>query len=145
VNRRAAPVVAELMALAPMWVLVGLAGCGGGEAEGRPDAAVTMHAGPTATAAVAVQSMAVTRVQLEGCVVDRHFIPAEGRVEALQADGRAVAHGDADAHGIFRLRVPPDVTLRIRLAGRADSDPLEVLVLHHDLSVAACLMDEARG
>ena len=126
--------------------LSGLAGCGGGQQEDMQRGAATMLlTAAVATATGEAKTQAVSSVQIEGCVVDRHFIPAEGNVEALQADGRAVAHGYADARGIFRLRVPPDTSLRVRLAHREGSDELEVWVRRHDVSIAACLIDEPLG
>lgn len=111
-----------------------LTACGGGAGE---DLAVA-SAPPAAAAAMASPGA----VAVEGCVLDRHYLPTTGTpVRALSADGRLLGNAQSDARGRFTLRLPAQsqVTLQVDRPG-GDSLPMRV-----DASASTwdqCLQDE---
>lgn len=121
------------------WAVVAaaLAACGGGEDDDLP-----RQAAATAATAGTVITSAAHPVSVQGCVVDRHFIPHTGTpVRALSADGRLLASAVSDGQGRFELRLPAggEVTLAIDRPD-GESQPLRV----HGAAVEAtrCLLDE---
>ena len=85
------------------------AACGGGGGE----EAAERSSGPRAKAAHAVAApvSAPVSVMVEGCVLDRHYIPTTGTpVRALSADGRLLGNALSDGQGRFTLRVPAHTT-----------------------------------
>ena len=112
------------------WCGMVLAACGGSE----PVAAIQS----TASGRTAAVPSART-VQLEGCVVDQHYLPHTGTpVRALSADGRLIGDATSDRRGVYQLRVPAMQTVSVAVA-QPDGDALVVPVGSTDLSVGACL------
>lgn len=111
-----------------------LTACGGGAGEDLEVAS----APPAAAAAMASPGA----VAVEGCVLDRHYLPTTGTpVRALSADGRLLGNAQSDAHGRFTLRLPAQsqVTLQVDRPG-GDSLPMRV-----DATASTwdrCLQDE---
>lgn len=112
-----------------------LTACGGGAGD---DLAVA--SAPPAAAAAAMASPGA--VAVEGCVLDRHYLPTTGTpVRALSADGRLLGNAQSDARGRFTLRLPAQsqVTLQVDRPG-GESLPMRV-----DASASTwdrCLQDE---
>jgi hypothetical protein len=108
-----------------------IAGCGGGD----EDASVPRGAQRAAAEAPP------NAVQLEGCVVEKFYIPRTGTpARALSADGRLLANGASDEAGIFRLIVPAQLALWVSI-DRPDGEALSVSTGRSNLSLGGCLFD----
>lgn len=111
-----------------------LTACGGGAGDDLAEA--------SARPATAVAPAATGTVTMEGCVLDRHYIPTTGTpVRALSADGRLLGNAQSDARGRFTLRLPAQsqVTLQVDRPG-GESLPMRV-----DATASTwdrCLQDE---
>ena len=80
-------------------------------------------------------------VQLEGCVVDEFFSPRAGTsVLVMAEDGRLVGATSSDTDGLFRVQVPAQEAVSIRI-DKADGESLAVLTGRSNLSVGTCLRD----
>ncbi|MCW5634032.1 MAG: hypothetical protein KIT17_11925 [Rubrivivax sp.] len=124
-----------------------VAACGGGEEEDSAVVSSTSSAAQAqklaATAAHATQpAVAAASVTVEGCVLDRHYIPTTGTpVRALAADGRLLGNAQSDGQGRFTLRLPArgDVTLQI---DRPSGESLPMRVDAAASKWETCLLDD---
>lgn len=122
-------------AVSALTLVMATAACGGGdvgtvEPSAAPSAQATQH------------TAAATSVVMEGCVVDRHYIPATGTpVRVLGTDGRLLGHAQSDGQGRFKLRLPlaGDVTLQV---DRPQGESLPMRVGTSPSTWATCLLDE---
>lgn len=111
-----------------------LTACGGGAGEDLAAASArpTAAAAPVATGAVTVQ----------GCVLDRHYIPTTGTpVRALSADGRLLGNAQSDARGHFTLRLPAQSQVMLQV-DRPGGDSLPMRVDATASTWDQCLQDE---
>ena len=121
-------------ALSALALGLAAAACGGG----GEDSSGTL-AEPAAAATH--KAAAPVSVMVEGCVLDRFYVPTTGTpVRALAADGRLLGHALSDGQGRFALRLPArsEVTLQI------DRPQGESLPMRIDAAAsvrAACLLD----
>lgn len=140
------PIAARLSGVLSVLALgLATAACGGG----GDDTAVALAAEPSAAAAPAAKAagkaseIAVpVSVMVEGCVLDRFYVPTTGTpVRALAADGRLLGHALSDGQGRFTLRLPArsDVTLQIDRP-QGESRPTRVEATAS--TQAACLLDD---
>jgi hypothetical protein len=120
------------------------AACGGG----GEDSTVTL-AGSSAQATTAtVKTVAATRqaapslsVIVEGCVLDRFYIPTTGTpVRALAADGRLLGNAQSDGQGRFTLRLPPQGEVLLQI-DRPQGDSLATRVEAGSSRAGNCLID----
>lgn len=114
-------------------VALGLAAaaCGGG----GQDADVAPHR-------TAAQAAAPLSVKVEGCVLDRHYIPTTGTpVRVLAADGRLLGQAISDGQGRFTLNLPAhsDVLLQV---DRLQGESLPMRVNAQSSAWDHCLLDE---
>ena len=128
--------VVRLTRAASALALVMATAAGGGGDAGTveplavPSAQATQH------------TAAATFVVMEGCVVDRHYIPATGTpVRVLGTDGRLLGHAQSDGHGRFRLRLPPALDVMLQV-DRLQGESLPVRVGSAPSGWATCLLDE---
>jgi hypothetical protein len=121
------------------------AACGGGGEDptmsmAGSSAQATTPGAPTAAAAQ--KAAPSVSVFVEGCVLDRFYIPTTGTpVRALAADGRLLGGALSDGQGRFTLRLPArsEVTLQI---DRPQGESLPVRVDADSSKSGACLLDE---
>lgn len=117
-------------AVVSAWCAAVLAACGGGDSIADIQSTASTHA-------AAVPS--TRTVQLEGCVVDQHYLPRTGTVvRALSADGRLIGDATSDRRGVYLLRVPAQQTVSVAVA-QPNGDALVVPIGSTDVSVGACL------
>lgn len=147
-----APMHVSRTLLAITWGLT-LAACGGGTGQDPtevPSASASTAAQPLpAATALKADVVNVTHavaapvfVNVEGCVLDRHYIPVTGTsVRALAADGRLLGNAQSDGHGRFTLRLPThsDVTLQI---DRPSGESLPMVVGDAASTWEKCLLDD---
>jgi hypothetical protein len=109
------------------------AACGGGGGD-EPG---------TGLADASAKARPLSLVTVQGCVVDRHYIPATGTpVRVLAADGRLLSNARSDAQGRFTLRLPShgDVLLQV---DRQDGEALTMPVDARAPTWERCLLDES--
>ncbi len=107
------------------------AACGGGGDE--------PGTGPAASSAKALPPASVT---VQGCVVDRHYIPATGTpVRVLAADGRLLGNARSDAQGRFTLRLPSHGNVLLQV-DRQEGESLPMRVDAQAPTWERCLLDE---
>ncbi len=111
------------------------AACGGGGEEAADVQSVAL----TKTA----QDLATPRsVAVEGCVVDRYYIPTTGTpVRALAADGRLLGNAQSDGQGRFTLQLPSQSAVTLQV-DRPQGESLPVRVGVTPSPKAGCLVDE---
>lgn len=112
-----------------------MAACGGGVEDGAEAPAFS----PASAEHHATERHAV---MVEGCVLDRFYIPTTGTpVRALSADGRLLGHALSDGQGRFTLRLPvrSEVMLQIDLP-QGESLPMRVGATPS--TWRTCLLDE---
>lgn len=87
-----------------------MAACGGGGADADTAAVASGSSSAqaaSAAAAPAAHPAATLAVTVEGCVLDRFYVPTTGTpVRALAADGRLLGNALSDGQGRFTLRLP---------------------------------------
>lgn len=115
-------------------VVLGLAAaaCGGGE----QDASVAQHV-------ASAREASPQSVKVEGCVLDRHYIPTTGTpVRVLAADGRLLGNAQSDGQGRFTLSLPvhSDVLLQV---DRLNGESLPMHVNAQSSIWDQCLLDDA--
>ena len=84
-------------------------------------------------------------VMVEGCVLDRHYIPTTGTpVRALAADGRLLGNSISDGQGRFTLRLPANsaVMLQIDRPTGEQGESLPMRVGAQPTKWERCLLDE---
>jgi hypothetical protein len=88
------------------------------------------------------QAAAPVSVMVEGCVLDRHYIPTTGTpVRALAADGRLLGNAQSDGQGRFTLRLPARAEALLQI----DRPQGETLALRVDAAASKsgnCLLDD---
>ncbi len=107
------------------------AACGGGGDEPGTGLAVS------SAKALPPQSLTV-----QGCVVDRHYIPTTGTpVRVLSTDGRLLGHAHSDVQGRFTLSLPShaDVLLQV---DREEGESFPMRVDPQAPTWERCLLDE---
>lgn len=113
-------------------ICLATAACGGGGDEPG-----------TAPVDASAQARPLSWVTVQGCVVDRHYIPATGTpVRVLAADGRLLGNALSDAQGRFTLRLPShgDVLLQV---DRQEGESLPMRVDAQASTWERCLLDES--
>lgn len=115
-------------------VALGLAAaaCGGG----GQDVGAARHAASD-------QAASPLSVKVEGCVLDRHYIPTTGTpVRVLAADGRLLGNAQSDGLGRFTLNLPAhsDVLLQV---DRPQGESLPMRVSAQASNWDQCLLDES--
>lgn len=81
-------------------------------------------------------------VMVEGCVLDRHYIPTTGTpVRALAADGRLLGNAQSDGQGRFTLRLPARSEVLLQV-DRPQGESLLMRVEAASSSSGTCLLDD---
>lgn len=129
-------------------IALGLAmtACGeGGVADRDPAAAGTASdkAAPAASVTPAAPlAAAPSSVTVEGCVLDRSYIPVtDTPVRVLATDGRLLGNARSDAQGRFTLRLPAlgEVLLQV---DRPQGESLPMRAEAGSSTWAKCLLDD---
>lgn len=124
---------------------IAAAACGGGGDEGAAVAAAdaSAQASPAAAVVPAARKVAAPRsVVVEGCVLDRHYIPTTGTpVRALTADGRLLGNAQSDSHGRFTLRLPAQGEVLLQV-GRPQGESLAMRAEAAPANSGTCLLDD---
>ncbi len=108
------------------------AACGGGGDEPG-----------TGLAASSAKALPPASVTVQGCVVDRHYIPATGTpVRVLAADGRRLGNALSEAQGRFTLRLPSHGDVRLQV-DRQEGESLPMRVDPQEPTWERCLIDES--
>lgn len=114
-------------------------GCGGGSDDVAAASSGEQATPQGKTAAAAVQKTSVT---VQGCVLDRHYIPTTGTpVRALSADGRLLGSAQSDGQGRFKLTLPAQSAVLLQV----DRPQGESLPMQVDAQASAwdtCLLDD---
>ncbi len=114
---------------------IATAACGGGGDEAG-------DVQSTSSAKAAHEAAAPRTVMVEGCVVDRHYIPTTGTpVRALGADGRLLGNAQSDGQGRFTLRLPSRSAVTLQI-DRPQGESLPLRVGTSAPKPASCLVDE---
>jgi hypothetical protein len=121
----------------PLAIALGfaLAACGGG-GEGPTETASdsSVNAAHDATKALAVT--------VEGCVLDRYYIPTTGTpVRALSTDGRLLGSAVSDGQGRFTLRLPARSEVMLQI-DRPHGESMPMRVDAKPSKWETCLLDE---
>lgn len=124
--------VARLLPLGS--VVLAVAACGGGKA------ASATSPQPPSSATVATVPEPPT-VALEGCIVDKYFIPRFGTVHALSDDSRVVGSAAAGEGGRFTLRVPARQAVTV-VVYKPGGESERVVVGDAPVVMRGCLRDE---
>jgi len=114
------------------------AACGGGGSD-APDMSAT------GVKEASAQAPSPAFVTVQGCVLDRHYIPTTGTpVRVLAIDGRLLGSARSDAQGRFTLRLPAqrDVLLQV---DRPQGETLPMRVDAQARTWATCLLDDERA
>lgn len=114
-------------------------GCGGGsdDVAAAPTGALATPHGKTAAAALQTSSVAV-----QGCVLDRHYIPTTGTpVRALSADGRLLGSAQSDGQGRFTLKLPAQSAVLLQV-DRPQGETLSMRVDGQASTWETCLVDD---
>lgn len=117
----------------------GLSACGGG---GDEPTAVQASAQAPGERMAAAHANTPHSVAVQGCVVDRHYIPTTGvPVRVLGAQGRLLGSAQSDSQGHFTLRLPvaTDVLLQV---DRPQGESLNLRVGTTPQRWDTCLQDE---
>ncbi|MBL8344860.1 MAG: hypothetical protein JNN03_05420 [Rubrivivax sp.] len=128
---------------------IAAAACGGGGGEeGRAVAAADsslqgVQAVPAASVVAATHKVAAPMsVMVEGCVLDRHYIPTTGTpVRALAADGRLLGSAQSDGQGRFTLRLPARTEVLLQV-DRPQGESLAMRVEAASSYSGTCLLDD---
>ncbi len=129
---------------------VAAAACGGGGDEGAAVAAAdssvqavpAASVGPAARKASAQNAAAPISVMVEGCVLDRHYLPTTGTpVRALAADGRLLGNAQSDGQGRFTLRLPARTEVLLQV-DRPQGETLALRVEAASSNSGTCLLDD---
>lgn len=91
------------------------------------------------------QALSPAFVTVQGCVLDRHYIPTTGTpVRVLAIDGRLLGSARSDSQGRFTLRLPAqgDVLLQV---DRPQGESLPMRVDAQAPTWATCLLDDERA
>lgn len=126
------PTTTRLACIASTFALcLAAAACGGGDEPGT---------GPVDASA---QARPLSWVTVQGCVVDRHYIPATGTpVRALAADGRLLGNARSDAQGRFVLRLPSRSAVLLQI-DRQEGETLAMSVDAQAPTWERCLLDQS--
>lgn len=123
-----------------------LSACGeGGIADPGPavSGAASDPSAPAASVTPAMrQATASSTVIVEGCVLDRSYIPiTDTPVRVLASDGRLLGNARSDAQGRFTLRLPAlgDVLLQV---DRPQGETLPMRAEAGSSTWAKCLLDD---
>ncbi len=124
---------------------IAAAACGGGGGEEGPAAAAgsSVQAVPAASVVAATHKAAApVSVMVEGCVLDRHYIPTTGTpVRALAADGRLLGNAQSDGQGRFTLRLPARTEVLLQI-DRPQGETLALRVEAAASKSGNCLLDD---
>lgn len=125
---------------------IAAAACGGGGGEEGPAVAAagsSVQAVPAASVVAAThKAVAPVSVMVEGCVLDRHYIPTTGTpVRALAADGRLLGNAQSDGQGRFTLRLPARSEVLLQV-DRPQGESLALRVEAASANSGTCLLDD---
>lgn len=118
-----------------------LAACGGGGEDAAVAPAESSAAAAPAAASI-LKAAAPVSMMLEGCVLDRFYVPTTGTpVRALAADGRLLGSAQSDDLGRFTLRLPAGSAVTLQI-DRPQGESLPVRAGAAGSTRAACLLDD---
>jgi hypothetical protein len=125
---------------------IAAAACGGGGGDQDPAVAAadsSVQGVPAASVVAAAQKAAAPMsVMVEGCVLDRHYIPTTGTpVRALAADGRLLGNAQSDGQGRFALRLPARSEVLLQV-DRPQGESLAMRVEAASSNSGTCLLDD---
>lgn len=125
---------------------IAAAACGGGGGDEGPAVAAagsSVQAVPAASVVAATHKAAASvSVMVEGCVLDRHYIPTTGTpVRALAADGRLLGNAQSDGQGRFTLRLPARSEVLLQV-DRPQGESLAMRVEAASSNSGTCLLDD---
>jgi hypothetical protein len=126
------------LATAALGLGITMAGCGGGGDD------LTAASTPVQAARqLAASTAPMHQITVQGCVLDRHYIPTTGTpVRVLAADGRLLGSAQSDGQGRFALRLPAHSEVLLQV-DRPQGESLPMRVDVQPSTWGTCLVDEA--